>query len=220
MSSPNTVLVSIPTGDCWVHKRTAAAMQWLLRDTLGYRVTVIQPSHRPFENNLHHIVRQVLRDGYDYWLTFDADNPPRGRNPLELVDFDLDIVGCPTPVWHWTEDDAGQRPIYWNAYARSETEDGYTEWPTKSGLQKVDAVGTGCLLTARRVWEHPAMQSGAFQRKTNHDGTVDRGNDISFCERATEAGFEIFAHYEYPCSHFVELDLCDVILATEAVHRG
>ena len=51
------------------------------------------------------------------------------------------------------------------------------------------------------------MQKGCFTRKLNSDGTVDKGNDISFCERARENGFEIYTHYNYMCDHFSELSL-------------
>jgi len=57
------------------------------------------------------------------------------------------------------------------------------------------------------------MQKGAFTRKLNPDGTVDKGNDISFCERAREAGFGIFAHFDYPCDHMCEISLLECIRA-------
>ncbi len=141
----------------------------------------------------------------DFWLSIDADNPPE-KNPLDLVELDKDIIGCPTPIWHYTGK-AGERPIYWNAYQYDESTGAYREWPNREGLQKVDAVGTGCIMMSRRVFEDPEMRRGAFTRKLNADGTVDKGNDISFCERATEQGFEIWCHYDYPAGHMVEIEL-------------
>ena len=147
-------------------------------------------------------------------LSIDADNPPT-QNPLDLVEYDLDIVGYPTPIWHYKGDKPGERPIYWNAYKAKG--DAYIEYPIKDGLQKVDAIGTGCFLVARRVFEHPEMQKGVFTRKLFPDGRVEKGNDISFCERARENGFEIFTHYNYPCMHFNELELTEVIRAFEGL---
>ena len=63
---------------------------------------------------------------------------------------------------------------------------------------------------ARRVFEDPEMRKGAFTRKLNPDGTVDRGNDISFCERARERGWEIWAHYGYAAEHLCEVPLNEV----------
>jgi hypothetical protein len=161
-----------------------------------------------------------MDQGFDYWVSFDSDNPPY-KNPLDLINLDLDIVGCPTPVWHFrgTEKE-GSRPIYWNAYSYVEEEDAYREYQPQKGLQRVDAIGTGCFVIARRVFEHPEMRKGPFIRKTLPDGRVDKGNDISFCERATACGFDIWAHFDYQCMHFNEIELNEIIRAHEILFRG
>lgn len=211
------VLVSIPnTG--YVHKLVSLTTNKLLVDS-RYNCTIIYPTHNPYENNLHHIVNEFMEGDYDFWLNIDSDNPPI-RNPLDLVACDLDIVGLPTPVWHFTEEVHGERPMYENAYKYVPEKGAYAEWDVKEGLQKVDAVGTGCLLIARRVFGHPEMRKAPFQRTYNEDGTVDKGNDISFCERATENGFNIFAHYDYRCMHFNELELHEVARAFHGLYKG
>ena len=151
-----------------------------------------------------------MEGDYNYWLSIDADNPPID-NPLDLVELDKDIIGLPTPVWHFTEKKKGERPIYWNAYDYVPEEDAYKEHLPRTGLQKVDAIGTGCFLIARRVFENPEMRKAPFERKLLEDGRVNKGNDISFCERARGQGFEIYSHYDYPCMHFNELELNEVI---------
>lgn len=208
MKSDVKVLVTIPnTG--WIHKRVVYCLLKLQHDR-RYKLRFIMPTHSPLENNQHHIINDFMKGGEDYWLSIDSDNPPI-QNPLDLVDFDKDVMGLPTPVWHY-EGKKGERPIYWNVYKQQGVE-GYKEWKEKRGLQKVDAIGMGCFLIARRVFENPHMRRAPFTRKLNYDGTVDRGNDISFCERASENGFQIWAHYDYPCMHFSELELTEVIKA-------
>ena len=168
------------------------------------------PSHRPYENNLHHIVNDVLEGGHDFWLNIDADNPPE-RNPLELVALNKDVIGCPTPITHFDGKGSGDSPVLWNAFDYCPEHDSYKPHRTMRGLRKVDVVGTGCVLFSRRVFEHPEMQKGCFTRKLNKDGTVDRGNDFSFCERARENGFEIYAHYDYFCGHFSEMEINEMV---------
>ena len=174
------------------------------------------PAAKPYENNQHQIVREFLQEGFDFWLSMDSDNPPI-RNPLDLVALNLDVVGLPTPVWHWTGKGEHERPIHWNAYRYDPDVDAYREYLSREGLQQVDAIGTGCFLIARRVFENPVMQRGAFTRKLLPDGVVDRGNDFSFSERAREAGFQLWCHFDYPCRHFNEIDLHDAALAIKGL---
>lgn len=205
-----SVLISVPNLG-WIHKHVVFS---LLRLFVDPRITarVICPTWRPLETAQQKIVNEWIDESReDFWLSIDADNPPIG-NPLDRIADDLDVVGFPTPVWHFTGEQKGERPIYWNVYKRKGDE-GYSEWPEKSGLQRVDAVGLGCFLMARRVMERPELRYGAFVRKLNTDGTVDRGNDISFCERAREAGVALWADFDRPCRHFAELELTEVIRA-------
>ena len=177
-----------------------------LQKDARYQLRIILPSRKPYENNLHHVIKEFLASGFDFWLNMDADNPPM-KNPLDLVEFNKDIMGLPTPVAHYDSKFLGESPLYLNAYDYVKESDAYRPHRQVQGLQRVDAVGTGCVLFARRVFEHPEMQKGAFVRKLYPDGTVHKGNDISFCERAKEAGFEIWTHYDYMCRHFNEIEL-------------
>lgn len=207
------VLVSVPTGDAWIHKHVSMATDALLLDP-RYDVKIMRATHKPYENNLHHILNDFMAGPWDWWLNIDDDNPPR-RNPLDLIELDKDVIGCPTPVWHTNE--KGERPIYLNAYRK--VKNGWKEWQPQEGLQKVDAVGTGCVLFARRVFEQFEMRLGPFQRIHRDDGVVMVGNDLAFGDRARENGFEVWAHFDYQCRHFVELELGEVYQAFAPLMR-
>lgn len=207
------ILITVPN-EHWIHSQVALTLLKLLQDG-RYRVRIDLPSRRPYENNLHHIIRDVLDGGFSHWLNIDSDNPPR-NNPLDLVALDKDVIGLPTPVWHYTAM-PGERPLYWNAYQWDPAKAAYREWPTRTGLQEVDAVGSGCLLVARRVLEHPAMQGGPFTRRLDAHGCVHTGADLMFCERARLAGFSIWCHFGYPCRHFAEIDLDEAARAMQSL---
>ncbi len=198
------VLITVPNLH-WIHKTVVHRLLRLQFDG-RYKLTIMMPPHKPFENNLHHIIVDLLKGDWDYWLTIDADNPPE-ENPLDLVELDKDVIGCPTPIIHFSKEHLGDAPVYMNAYDYIEEHGAYKPHSPMEGLQRVDAVGTGCVLFARRVFENPFMQTGCFERKKNLDGTIEKGNDISFCERAREQGFEIWVHYNYFCSHINEIDI-------------
>lgn len=216
-SPPMSILVTIPN-EQWIHKGVVHKIMLLLQDP-RYKFNIIMPTIKPIENSFHRIVNEFMDGDYKFWLNIDADNPPI-NNPLDLIELDLDIVGCPTPVWHFTNKVDNQKPIYENAYKYLPEKDSYTEWPDKDGLQEVDAVGAGCMIIARRVFENPEMRKAPFQRKCNPDGTVRRGLDISFCERARKQGFKIFAHYNYRCMHFEELELNEIMQAFYKLNKG
>jgi hypothetical protein len=149
-----------------------------------------------------------LHNGEDYWLSIDADNPPM-NNPLNLVELDLDLVGFPTPVWH--SEVPGDRPFYYNALD-AVGDEGYRPHEDCDGLQEVDAIGSGCFLVSRRVmWALRYQQP--FMRVWGEDGIVQVGGDYSFCRKVKEAGFRIWAHFDYLCMHFNELELNEVIRA-------
>lgn len=210
-----SILVTVPnTG--WIHKHVVFALLRLMQDK---RVKIILPTHNPLENNQHHIVNQFMDEGHDFWLSMDSDNPPV-KNPLDLVELDKDIIGLPTPVWHYTgKEGPGERPIYLNGYDYVPEKDAYKEHRPMDGLQRVDAFGTGCFLVSRRVFENPEMRKAPFERQLNPDGTVNKGNDISFSERARKQGFEIYMHYDYTCMHFVELELTEVSRAFDNLYN-
>ena len=217
------VLISLPTTG-WVHKISAQAiLKIALEESIRNRChgDIIMPTHTPFENNLHYIVQDVLKKEYDYWISFDPDNAPM-NNPIDLCFMGKDIIGCPTPVWHYTgKNKRGIRPIYWNVYLEDPESDGYKEHHVKDGLVPCDAIGTGCFVVSRRVFEHPDMRSGCFMREWDSEtGIVYKGNDIKFCERARAAGFVIYAHWDYPCHHFNELDLNEIAKAYYQMYEG
>ncbi len=201
------VLISIPnTG--WISKHCVFSLLKLQQDK-RYLTTIILPTHSPIDNNRNLIIIDFLKGGFDYLLIIDADNPPT-KNPLDLIEYDKDVMIFPTPQWHLTKGALarGQYPIYWNCMDK--VKGGWREHNKKEGLQEIDAGGTGCILIARRVL---TKIKKPFERVWTEDGVVEKGSDFYFCEKAKEEGFKIFCHYDYPCMHFKEQELTEVIKA-------
>lgn len=186
-------------------------MHRMQANPLGHELTIMYPTWTPYAHNVHRCMNQALDGGYDFLLSMDDDNPPT-RNPLELVDLDLDLVGLPTPVWH--SEVKGDRPYYFNAYRR--VEGGYKPCDHNSGLHEVDAVGSGCFLVSRRVMA-ALRYDQPFARQWNKDGTVGTGGDLSFCEKVKAKDFRIWASYNHLCDHMVTLPLLEVIQAFGAM---
>lgn len=212
MSSKPKVLLAVPNGSAWIHKMVHLATIRLLMDA-RVKVNHIVPTNSPYVNNLHLIQKDFLSGDYDFLISMDDDNPPF-RNINDLVFLDKDVIGCPTPVWHNDEKNhKGDRPFYYNALI--ERDDGFfpvdaTPGFRPEGLQQVHAVGSGCIVVARRVLE---ALTAPFMRRWTDDGIVDMGGDYAFCQRARAAGFEVYAHFDYRAMHFNEVELNEVIRA-------
>lgn len=182
------------------------AMVRMAIDSAGCDIVSMAPTHSPYVNNLHKCRKTFLDGDWDFWLSMDADNAPRARNPLELAHLGLDVVGCPTPVFANMKP-GEDYPMYWNAMDWDEQRQGWTPHKEMDGLQEVDAIGSGCFMVRRCVME---AISAPFMRIWNEEGIVEVGGDYAFCRRAKDLGFRIWAHYDYPCYHFNEVELSEV----------
>lgn len=204
------IYITVPNGKGWMHKSVHYAICKMLGDK-RFQIRHDCPTHSPYVNNLHECMHDFLKGSEDYWLSIDTDNPP-SNNPLDLVEFDCDLIGCPTPVWHNAV--PGDRPWYWNAL--DEVDDGFKPHTPCTGLQEVDAIGSGCFMVARRVM-YKLQNDQPFMRIWGNDGLVKMGGDYSFCQKVRKNDFRIWAHYDYPCHHFNELDIMEVIKAVQGM---
>jgi len=208
------ILVSVPNGTGWLHKHIVFVLLQM-QEYKKANVTIMLPTHSPYINNLHKTMWNFLEGDYDFWITMDDDNPPRvGSRVLDLCFLNKDVIGCPTPVWANMKE--GDYPIYWNAL--DEVEDGFKPHENRQGLQKVDVVGSGCLVIKKEVmWQLKFEEP--FMRKWGKNGVVSQGGDFSFCQKVRKKGFEVWAHFGYPCFHFNEIEIGEIQLAFENLRK-
>jgi len=200
------VLITVPNLG-WLHKEVVYKLLMLQKDN-RYELEFYLPQNKPIENNYHNILTKFINEKFDFWLSIDADNPPI-KNPLDLVELDLDIVGLPTPIWYNTFK-KGERPVYLNGFEKAENGQ-YAEYKKMEGLQEVDAIGTGCFVAARRIFENDFIRKEGFHKTWKTDGTMKKGGDLMFCDRLKKEGFKIWMHYGYFCDHYVEVSLNEVM---------
>jgi len=168
----------------------------------AYRIGLDFPNGKPITNNRNNIVQKFLaKKEYDYLMMIDSDIVPP-PNILKLLDYQKDIIA---PVMFALQ--KGEvRPLYLKM-----AKDGIYEIPKefmkKTGLQEVDATGTGCIVISRKVLEkikHP------FENIYDVDGIKKWGNDFNFCKNAKEEGFNVFVHLDFISSHITNMDLKDI----------
>ena len=160
-----------------------------------YDISVSYPNWAPISNNRNRICK-VFREGdADFLLMTDADQCWE-KNPLDLVEEDLDMVGFPTHVYQPAQ--SLTSPIKWNIIKLGDV--------GLAPVEQVKAIGSGSLLIARRVLVHSSMRA-PFADKFDEDGIRISSEDMWFCEKVRAAGFKIWMASGNPCHHMKPVDL-------------
>lgn len=171
------------------------------------------------------IALEALRNGVDHVLMVDDDNPiPPDTLELFLQD-DKDIVVA--PILGRVPNSQGKHPLcaFYQDVVRADGKSlrlyhNIEHFRDAGPLHKVDAAGTGCILIKRRVLEvlHAKHKGYLFEfgdirlkKKVKvSDVEYDRrtmSEDCEFCERAVDAGFEIWLDERVKPFHITSYNL-------------
>lgn len=169
-----------------------------------FEVTFDFPSDKPIAHNRNKIVRDFLEEDHDYLLMLDGDIIPP-LDLLDLVQYDKDIIGGTCFAYK----NGGIIPL---VLYRTKLADGQMTYriindEDGQGVTQCDAIGTGCIFIARRVLENV---KSPFVNIYKDDGLRKEGLDLAFCRKARRKGFKIYAHLDYRCSHWTDMDLKSV----------
>ena len=194
------VLIAIPCLDT-IHQKVVGRLCQILLSNQEYIInTLISPMSGIGENR-NRIAKEFLKTDYEWLLMMDSDNPCP-PNVLELIKLDKDVISCPTPInMNWVN---GVNNFYWNVF----DDKGFPRKEDGDGLERVEKVGTGCILIKRKVLEEIP---NPFTTVRGEDDKRVIGTDVAFCIRCKNFGFEVYTHWDYRCSHFKEMDLLSLI---------
>ena len=151
--------------------------------------------------NRNLIVKNFLLGDAEYLLMIDDDVVVPNIDIKRLITLDKDVLGLPCPI------DMGKGltlDYYWNVFAAPET-------ITKAfgeGLKKVFAVGMGCAFIKRAVLEK--IKNPFAPIRAENDEVV-KAEDYAFCERANNAGFEVWVDWESPCGHYKNTNILNFL---------
>jgi hypothetical protein len=193
------VYVAVLTGG-WVRHELAAQLVAFLDDR-RYKLELHFSYDRPTPSNRNGIVKRFLAGDADWLLMIDHDTIPYG-NPLDLVERDLDVVTFPYPIWRQKD----SPPI---TLSLSLGKEGKPVVKLGEGVREVMWGGTGMVLIARRVLEHPDLKA-PFAYKYDEDGIKTWEEDAFFCYQVRKAGFKIWSALSHPCGHVKEVNLVDL----------
>lgn len=167
-------------------------------------VEVFFNSARPVDINRNQIAEHFIEETeHDYILMVDSDVIPPTNVFEMLEDYDEDVFspvvfssndGVPYPVG-MAENAEGQHSMY----GKRITEE----------LVELDSIGTGCIFISREVFEE--IEKPYFSFEKDEEGDLVYGEDISFCKKVRDAGFDIKMSMEYFAGHMVECDLSNMM---------
>lgn len=93
----------------------------------------------------------------------------------------------------------------WHVYKWVDDEQGWhsLKFPLNNGLQRVDAIGTGCMLIDMNVFKILEWPWFEYEYKM-FQGNRDRlSEDMVFCKKCMEAGIPLYANTDVKCGHFL-----------------
>jgi len=139
---------------------------------------------------------------YKYILSIDSDNLVSGEQILKLMNHNKDIVGfsylqpsgylacCEKYDWEYFHSHKGHRML-----TLQDLED------RKDILIPVEFLGFGCLLIKKGVFESIPIPHFASEIERNGNYIGICGEDVSFCKKAKDAGYQILLDPSEIISH-------------------
>jgi hypothetical protein len=204
----NRVLIAMPIRpDC---RSDIRSVQWCDRQKFMHpkgEVEFLWVASETCERGRNNIIQYAY--GFKNWdfthiLTMDDDVLPQPDMLDRLLAWDKDIVGgiyptCPGGVDMWGFK-LFKDPLWWHGADPPIELAGQEGYP----LLQADILAGGCVLSRRKVfdaigWPWSFTQ---YQPMDEHGATCTISEDVWFCKRATECGFEIYADVSCTCDHF------------------
>lgn len=179
--SYNNLFIGIPnTGTL----RTELAY-WLLQQN---DADIYMPQLKPHDHCRNDIVKKFLTTKCDWLLMVDSDVVPPD-DICNMINNDVDVCSA----YVRTTAKGELIPV-----GMTKNTDGYYHdfRHSKPEMHKVDAVGTGCILIKRKVFDK--LDKPYFRFIYDKDGLLVNGEDFDFCERVDEVYFDA----RYKCKHF------------------
>lgn len=204
--SKKTILIGVPSGSGTM---PTSMVQSLLQLHKPYPCAFLAVERQRMDKARNIMAMEALTKGFDYLFMVDDDNPIPPDTLERFVEDDKDIVIPPIlsrnpnkngvyplcAFYQEVVDVAGQKMRFYHPIEK---------FRDLGPLHQIDGGGTGAMLIKRQVLEalYKKYKDDIFQfgeirfQKTNIDGVdYDRrtmSEDMEFCERAIDAGFEIW----------------------------
>lgn len=189
------VFIAIPTTG---NIRTELAAFLLQLIGQNYEVTTGFTAGGGITHNRNHLVDTFLKTDFEWFLFIDSDTVP----PVKVLDMTKNGKYVCSGIYHQFQHSNIVPVVYSD---KNEAYGLYIDNKTKDDVVEVDAVGAGCLLIHRKVFEK--MERPYFKFLYDENGYLKLGEDFYFCRQAKKAGFKIWVDRRICSRHFKTIDM-------------
>lgn len=212
---PTNLLIAVPTMGSVHPILVSRLIQWgkgLPDVNVSFYFTFkVAPVDRARNQIVEYFLAAKTGDGepFSHLLMIDSDTIPPFDAVERLLSHRLPVVTGLTPILSYNE--KGGWESYDNAFVEVERDANGKVIKTHiaergTGLKEVFRCGASCLLVNRGVFE--SIDKPYFKFVPNEDNTSHvRSEDIDFCDRVRDAGFEIYADTDVVCQHYKDIML-------------
>ena len=192
MAKPDVKLgIGIPLTDDKVHSQFLDS--WVLMERPAF--TYLRPDHRgPIAEVRNLLVLEALKSNCTHVIMMDTDQEYPYNTITKLLSHDLDAVGA--LVYR-------RYPPFDPVMLRSNDKGGFIKVPEEemfSGeLIEVEATGCGCVMFNTQVFE--TVPYPWFEFMPAEGPTADMGEDIGFCIKLRNAGYQVFVDTAIEVEH-------------------
>lgn len=185
------VAICVPSGDGKIQLETMNSILANIMETPHAHTMMFSQTGCYVHQNREDMVRRAIDDfECDYIFFVDTDMIFEGATLSHLLSLDKDVVGVPY----------NRRKLPAESTVKLlGPNDTPVEGKVPSKLFKAYAVATGCMLIKREVFAN--LPHPWFFFAHAEDGTLTIGEDIWFCKRVREAGFDVWADPTVPIKH-------------------
>jgi hypothetical protein len=167
--------------------------------------------HRMFHDFARNaIVEEFLKSDCDILWFLDSDVVP-SPDVLDLVTKHghlWELAGATYPVFMTPRQEEGPQVVFC-VYQRDENGRLFAANAPTSGAGFVDGLATGCMFIRREVLEK--MQKPCFEFKYRaEDRLMEEGEDLGFCRKVNELGYQFFTDFSMACAHYKNINLLEV----------
>jgi hypothetical protein len=156
----------------------------------------------PLCKNRNEAVLKAKEHGADYMMFIDADM----QHPPDIV-YQLLKNQLPVVAGMYFHQSPPHLPIIYK-HKEGINYTHYYDYP-KDDLFSVDLTGMGCMLVDMKIFDHIELPYFGY-RTSRDDGIIEGTEEVIFCEKIREAGFDVVIDPKIQCTHFAIEDVTQI----------